>query len=616
MGLSQLSRSRRESNVLTIGLGFVVVAMAALARDPSWWYGFVGAVIAASILIIALWRRDAITTPQVVALALVFRIAFLPLLPVLSDDAYRYVWDGMLQVHGINPYQYRPAAPELAAFHNEPIFESLNSASYYSVYPPLSQALFALGGLFYDQGWTISYYVIKGLFATLEMGGVLLLAKMIAARDLMLYAWHPLALIEGAGQAHTEAATVFFLIAAVWAVRRSSSLGASLALTAAVWVKLYPVVLIPLLWRRFGWRPAIPVIVFSVVVCLPYASVEVLYHFATSLNLYVQLFEFNAGLYYGVKELFRWVTGADWSKTLGPAFGVIYTAILPAVYWSDARFDWSFATSALLLLGLFFFCSTTVHPWYLLTVLPLAVLFQPPVWGWIWLATCSVCTYLFYIGGPYWSLVAVGWGGAALLFTAAYGDDVLQGLLRWRASLKVGRLRPAFSKLVQGGDGAVQVLDLGSGEGYVGARLAEETGAKVFLADVLDLNRTSLPHVVYDGQTLPYDDAAFDVTVLYFVLHHCEDPGQVLREARRVSKKGVLIVESTYTNKWQGALLHVLDRGANRLRSRRAMDAQEEQLHFRRPDEWRALIRENGGEIHAEHRFGRWWHRQVLFAVR
>jgi SAM-dependent methyltransferase len=602
--------------VLTIGLGVTVVAMAVLARDPSWWYGFVGTVIAASVLIMALWRRNAITTPQVVALALVFRVAFLPLLPVLSDDAYRYVWDGMLQVRGINPYQYRPEAPELAAFRNEPIFEYLNSASYYSVYPPLSQVLFAIGGLFYDQGWTISYYVIKGLFAALEMGGVLLLAKMIAARDLMLYAWHPLALIEGAGQGHTEAATVFFLVAAVWAVRRSSSLGASLALTAAVWVKLYPVVLIPLLWRRFGMRPAVPVTAFSVAVCLPYASVEVLYHFAASLNLYVQLFEFNAGLYYSVKELFRWATGTDWSKTLGPAFGVVFAASLPAVYWSDARFDWSFATSAILLLGLFFFCSTTVHPWYLLTVLPLAVLFRPPVWGWLWLGTCSACTYLFYIGGPYWSLVAVGWGGATVLFAAAYGDDVLQGLLRWRAARKVARLQTAFSALVREGDGTMQVLDLGSGEGYVGAQLAEETGAEVSLADVIDLNRTSLPHVVYDGRTLPYDDAAFDVTLLYFVLHHCEDPEQVLREALRVSRGGILIVESTYAHGWQRALLRFLDRGVNRLRSGGAMDAQEEQLHFRRPEEWQSLIRQRGGAVTAEQRFGHWWHRQVLFVVR
>lgn len=609
------SPGHRESQLLIGALGADVLAMAVLAHDPAWWYGFVGTVLVACVLLVLLWRRNAVSTRQVVALGVAFRIAFLPLPPVLSDDAYRYVWDGLLQVEGINPYAFRPEEAALAAFQQEAIFDRLNSASYYSVYPPLSQLVFAFGGLFYEWGWAASYYVIKGLFAALEMTGVLLLARMVDARNLMLYAWHPLAIVESAGQGHTEAAAVLFLIAAIWGVHRSSAVGASLALAAAGLVKLYPFVLFPLLWRRFGWRAVWPGAALTAVVCLPYASWEALRHFVESLQLYVQLFEFNAGLYYGVKEVFWWVTGQDWSKTLGPALGGMFAASLLAIYRIDARRRWSFTRSTFWTLGAFFLCSTTVHPWYLLVILPLAVLASAPVWGWLWLGAGSVGTYLFYVDGPYWSIVALGWGGAALIALWQYGDAALQALMRRRAARKAQRVRPALKAFTRRTK-PLRVLDLGAGEGYVGAHLQREIDAEVVLADVVDLNRTSLPHVVYDGTTLPWEDNRFDVTLLYFVLHHCEDPRRVLREALRVSRDGVVVVESTYTSAWQRRFLRAADRFANRLRSGGVMGAQEEHLRFRRPEAWRAEMEAAGAEIVVEERFGSRLHPHVLFAVR
>lgn len=614
MGHDAASR-RRGSTLLVGALAADVLAMAVLAHEPAWWYGFVGTVLVASVLLVLLWRRDAVTARQVLVLGIVFRIAFLPLPPILSDDAFRYVWDGLLQVEGINPYVFLPEDPRLASFQDEPLFDRLNSASYYSVYPPLSQLIFAFGGLFYGWGWAASYYVIKGGIALLELGGVLLLARMVEARHLMLYAWHPLALVEGAGQGHTEAATVFFLVAAVWGVHRRSAVGASLALAAAGLVKLYPLVLFPLLWHRFGWRAVWPGILLGVVACLPYASGEALFHLVESLRLYVQLFEFNAGLYYAIKEVLRWITGQDWSKLLGPAMGLLFAGGLLALYRIDARRRWPFVRSTLWGFGAFFLCSTTVHPWYLLVILPLAVLVGVPVWGGLWLGAASMGTYLFYVGGPYASIVALAWGGAVFLVLWQYGDVMLQELLRRRAVKKVERILPALDAFA-GDKEAFRVLDLGAGEGYVGAALQRRTGAAVVLADVVDLNRTSLPHTVYDGQTLPWKDGRFDVTMLYFVLHHCADPQRVMQEALRVSRRGVVVVESTYTRAGQRRLLRVLDRGANRLRSRSTMSGQEANLAFRRPEAWRAMFAALDAEVVAEKRFGTFWHPQVLFVLR
>jgi SAM-dependent methyltransferase len=285
------------------------------------------------------------------------------------------------------------------------------------------------------------------------------------------------------------------------------------------------------------------------------------------------------------------------------------------LYWGDAKRNWSFVTSSVLILSLFFVCSTTIHPWYLLAVLPLSVFFQPPLWSWLWLGIASVCTYLFYIDGPYWSTVAIGWGGGGVLFLRMRGEDLLHAMMQWRAARKAERVRPALIPLIGDLSRAPRVLDLGAGEGYVGEQLKRTIGAEVHLADVVDLNRTALPHVVYDGRHLPFDDDAFHVTVLYFVLHHCEDPRAVLKEALRVSQRGVVVVESTYSKNWQRRVLRMLDIGANRLRSGGRMSLQEAHLAFRHPDEWCTLIREVGGTVRRAKRFGSTIHEQVLFVI-
>ena len=164
----------------------------------------------------------------------------------------------MLQAEGINPYLYPPSAPQLSEYQQEPIYDLLNSKDYYSVYPPVSQFVFGAGGLVYSRGWEASYYTIKALLLAFELGALLLLAQMVSPGLLVLYAWHPLVLMETAGQAHTESAMLFFLVAAIWFVRRNKGSTASAVLACAGWVKLYPFVFMPLLWQRFRWKGLLP----------------------------------------------------------------------------------------------------------------------------------------------------------------------------------------------------------------------------------------------------------------------------------------------------------------------------------------------------------------------
>lgn len=592
-----------------------VVLMSVVAHDPARWDAFVTVGIVASGLLVIIWRRVALSVGQVLALALLFRLVFFPLPPVLSDDAFRYVWDGLVQLEGLNPYLHRPAEIPLAELRASPLYEKLNSAEYYSIYPPLSQLIFALGAWAAPLGgWTFSYYLIKGIIVVFEFGGVYLLARLVEPRAAALYAWNPLVLAEVAGQAHTEAVMVGLLVVAVWCVKRGWGGWASAALAGAGLVKLYPFVLFPLLWRRFGWRAVWPGVLVGIGLSAPYAAPGVVDNLLSSLQLYVQLFEFNAGPYYGVKYLFRVVTGADWSKTLGPAFGVLFGVGLFGLYYLDARKKWSFGAVALAILATYLACSTTVHPWYLLGVLALGVLVRPPFWAAFWLAPWSLGTYLFYVDGPYWSFIIIGWSGAIGLVLFRWRDAMLQWIQRRRAQAKVERIWPFLEKVVRGDDGA-EVLDLGAGEGYVGQAIQRKRSAEVVLADVIDMNRTRLPLIRYDGRILPFADDWFDATVLYFVLHHCADPEQVLGEALRVTSGPVIVVESLRRHPLQHRILRVADAVANRIRSGGAMQEQEAHVQFRTAEEWRELARRQNAQILYEEPFGTWLHPQQLLVV-
>ncbi len=604
------------STFLLVLMAASVVGLAVLAQDRARLEVLTPLALAAGGVLVWLWRRNDIGIGEVLLYALIFRLILILLPPSLSDDAYRYVWDGLVQVNGFNPYQYTPEDPALDAFHDDPIYENLNSKSYYTVYPPVSQGIFFFGALFYDNGWLYSYYVIKLVLVLLELCAVFLLARLVEARWAMLYAWNPLVLLETAGQAHTESVMLLFLLLTVYLARKGRGGWAAAMLAVAGWVKLYPFILLPFLWRRFQWRAVWPSAVVIALLAVPFAAPYVLPNVRSSLDLYTRLFEFNAGLYYSVKELFFLVfgpdaTGGDWSKQIGPAFRVLFLVGLPVVYVLDAWYRWPLVRAFMVAIGFFLLMATTVHPWYLLSLLLLAVLLQQASWHWYWLGLFSIGTYLLYTGGPYWWFVVIGWGGWLVLAVVKHAPGAFQGIQKFRARRKFQFILPYFPRLKK----PLDLLDLGAGEGYVGLAADQTFTTRVTLADVVPMNRTALPHIVYDGKKLPFDDDAFDATVLYFVLHHSEDQEQVFGEALRVSGDRVVVVESVYNKAWDRWLLTTLDTLANRLRSGGMMKDQEEHLHFRAAAAWREFFDEQGAEILAEQRRGRWIHKQALFVL-
>ena len=412
--MSLLPSTRTDTLLLGI-TGGLLACLPGLAAVRALWPVLVGTSFFAMAGLVSLRHRKALSMRTVLWGAVLLRLIFLPLLPELTDDPFRYLWDGWLQVEGINPYRYVPEADALTSFQTGVLFQEMNSQSYYSIYPPLTQLTFMVGGMGQLVDWRFGYYLLKILYTGAEFGGVVLLSRLTTARNAVLYAWNPIVLLEVAGQGHTEALMIPLLLGLVWAVQKGWAATASMAVAAAGMVKLYPFVLWPFLLRRFGVRAVWPGALLGIALSLPYAAPYVLPHVKASVDLFSELFEFNAGPYYLVKYGFWLGTGADWSKIIGPMFRWLFAGSLPVLYFLDAWRDWSIRRSALWTIGLLFVLSTTVHPWYLVPILALSVLDDSPSWHWLWLAAASVGTYLFYTGGTYWVWIILGWGGAGAI---------------------------------------------------------------------------------------------------------------------------------------------------------------------------------------------------------
>src|SRR6266545_3944333 len=100
----------------------------------------------------------------VLAFSLLFRLTALPSPPFESEDVYRYIWDARVASRGVDPYRYPPDAPELAGFRDVVIYPQLNSKSYVTAYPPMSQMLFRLVVMFFGESVT----AMKAMFGMLE----------------------------------------------------------------------------------------------------------------------------------------------------------------------------------------------------------------------------------------------------------------------------------------------------------------------------------------------------------------------------------------------------------------------------------------------------------------
>ncbi len=111
------------------------------------------------------------------------------------------------------------------------------------------------------------------------------------------------------------------------------------------------------------------------------------------------------------------------------------------------------------------------------------------------------------------------------------------------------------------------LLDYGCGNMILTEHLKYNTDMKVIGIDMVDNNLSNLPLLKYNGEKLPFEDNSFDATLAVFVLHHCDNTEDALKELIRVSRKKVIIIEEVYRNFFEKFILFSHDWIGNHLES-------------------------------------------------
>src|SRR5215471_761812 len=191
----------KRSNLLLIVLGcvsLIIYLLSLRAHSSADILWFLKLVLIESILFVAAGWLTFKSQPShstfliVLIFALLFRLSLLFAPPYLSDDVYRYIWDGRVQAAGINPYRYVPTDAALADLRDQQIYPRINRNSSPTMYPPAAEAIWFLTTRVSE---SVSWMKITmSLFEGLAMWAIvqLLVSLGMPRQRILLYAWHPL----------------------------------------------------------------------------------------------------------------------------------------------------------------------------------------------------------------------------------------------------------------------------------------------------------------------------------------------------------------------------------------------------------------------------------------
>lgn len=327
--------------------------------------------------------------PWLIGIGIALRAMTMFSTPMLETDFYRYMWDGAVLANGMNPYQYAPdhaatatgsALAELAKESGE-VIDRINYPHLRTVYPPLAQAIFAAAYLV--KPWSLLAWRVT--LAVFDAATLLLL--LIVLRNLNLpytlaaiYWWNPIVIREVFNTAHMDVLALPLVIVSVMLSTANRQIAAALALGAAAGIKIWPVVLLPIIFSRLWSHPrriAFPAGLFVAVCFLMFLPI----HFSgldqtSGFTAYGQGWEMNDALYMlllWIVELFaRVFVWGDSAPQLATRAIVVVTVVVWTTWLSmrgpTKQIDvWELS---LLVVSAVFLLSPTQFPWYYLWMLP------------------------------------------------------------------------------------------------------------------------------------------------------------------------------------------------------------------------------------------------------
>lgn len=360
-------------------------------------------------------------------LGIFFRLLFLFSIPNLSQDFFRFIWDGNLVINGVNPYMFTPkmyfdtqnifiGIPKNQA---QVLYEGMGllNGSHYSNYPPVNQFFFAVANWLGGKNILGNVVVMRLLIILADIGILYFGKKLLVAlhqkpTTIFWYFLNPFILIEMTGNLHFEPVMLFFLIWALYLIKKQKWIFGAVIFGLSISVKLIPLLFLPLFFKWFytneiGLKGLYHLVLFYVIVLatviatfIPFYTPEFLSHFLESIALWFQNFEFNASIYYIIRWIGYQTIGWNIIATTGKILPlvVVFCILLFTFIRKNNRFK-NLLESLLFSISIYLLLATTVHPWYLATPLLLSVFTNyryMVVWSFV-----VVFSYAAYANNPF-----------------------------------------------------------------------------------------------------------------------------------------------------------------------------------------------------------------------
>ncbi|MCC1483127.1 glycosyltransferase family 58 protein [Winogradskyella immobilis] len=351
--------------------------------------------------------------------AILFRFLFINAIPNLSQDFYRFIWDGRMIFEGFNPYLYTPDSfinnGQFPVHEAQELYNGMGSLSsgHFTNYPPLNQLCFFIAALFggksiMSAAIVMRLIIISADIGTLYFGKKLLERLRLPSSRIWWYILNPFIIIELTGNLHFEGVMVFFLVWSLYLLHKGYFKWAAVVLACSISVKLIPLMFLPVFFWWFLSKSntvkggLLNLIIFYSIVgatilalFLPFFSMEFINNYSKTVGLWFGNFEFNASIYYLAREIGYAITGYNEIAIIGKILPVIsLICILSFSFFRKNKELTTLTSSLVLAFGIYLFLSTTVHPWYIATLLVLSLFTNyrfPLIWS-----VVIILSYLAY----------------------------------------------------------------------------------------------------------------------------------------------------------------------------------------------------------------------------
>ena len=221
-------------------------------------------------------------------------------------------------------------------------------------------------------------FILTAEIGTVWIGVKLLKIFGLPAKNILWYALNPLVIIELTGNLHFEAIMIFFLLFSFCFLLNEKIHKAAMVFALAVSTKLIPLIFLPILISYLGVKKGIVFVslVGAIVLIsfLPFINETMLLHMFSSIDLYFQNFEFNASIYFLVSAVYKAIVGYNLIAVVGPSLSVVALVFIMFIaFKKKEKGPKQLMIGMLLTLSVYLLFATTVHPWYITTLILLSV---------------------------------------------------------------------------------------------------------------------------------------------------------------------------------------------------------------------------------------------------